>query len=71
MYAMMLLCRAIGNGKPLEAITFTHHHHRHNRSISTQGALFLALLAVQFGLQPVLFREFSPRTLNKKSIVLV
>lgn len=36
-----------------------------------QGALFLVLLAVQFGLQPVLFREFSPRNLNKKSIVLV
>jgi hypothetical protein len=35
-----------------------------------QGILFLALLAIQFGMQPLLYREFAPKTLNKKSIVL-
>eukprot|EP00038_Savillea_parva_P024680 m.44764 g.44764 ORF g.44764 m.44764 type:complete len:343 (-) comp6569_c0_seq1:299-1327(-) len=38
--------------------------------LSTKGMLFLALLAIQFGAQPLLYREFSPLSLNKKSIVL-
>jgi len=39
--------------------------------LSRKGVIYLSLLALQFGAQPLLFREFSSRSLNKKSIVLV
>eukprot|EP00566_Odontella_aurita_P009176 CAMPEP_0113548352 /NCGR_PEP_ID=MMETSP0015_2-20120614/12846_1 /TAXON_ID=2838 /ORGANISM="Odontella" /LENGTH=503 /DNA_ID=CAMNT_0000448973 /DNA_START=113 /DNA_END=1621 /DNA_ORIENTATION=+ /assembly_acc=CAM_ASM_000160 len=39
--------------------------------LSTKGAIFMALLALQFGIQPALVKAYTPRGVVKSSVVLM
>jgi UDP-sugar transporter A1/2/3 len=41
-----------------------------NKPLDNQAILYMLLLALQFGLQPVLTRKFTPPTVNKSSVIL-
>ena len=42
-----------------------------NDGLSTAAIVYMALLAVQFGIQPILVRKFTPQTIVRSSVVLV
>ncbi|KAL3938681.1 MAG: hypothetical protein SGBAC_006454 [Bacillariaceae sp.] len=45
-------------------------HQQQQDGLSKKAILFMSLLAVQFGIQPVLVRKFAPRGICKSSVVM-
>jgi UDP-sugar transporter A1/2/3 len=44
---------------------------KQNDGLSTAAIVYMSLLALQFGIQPILVRKFTPQTIVRSSVVLV